>query len=157
VPLRVPSPDSTLPTAGMRRNEAATILGVDVAASEAEIKANYRRLALRYHPDKVLALHTETSGHLPTLASMISPLSGLGMNGCGKWTWGKGLFEDRCSPHRPIVLPPLFAAVANRSQYFILPPLAHTESIPSAAWGAFGGKCLKVSSSPSVNRGRPSE
>ena len=36
----------------MRNNEARKILGVDRAASEADIKAAYRKLAMKHHPDR---------------------------------------------------------------------------------------------------------
>ncbi|KAK0566981.1 hypothetical protein OC861_002942 [Tilletia horrida] len=44
------------------------VLGVPEAASEDDIKKAYRRLALRYHPDKVLALNKSSSSDQPQTA-----------------------------------------------------------------------------------------
>lgn len=46
------SPPAPAPSARMTREEAASVLGVDVGASSEEVRAAHRRLIAQLHPDK---------------------------------------------------------------------------------------------------------
>lgn len=48
--------DSMLNLSGNSLEEAYRVLEVDASASDEEVRAAYRRLALKHHPDRVAAL-----------------------------------------------------------------------------------------------------
>ena len=48
--------------ASMTREAAAAFMGVSTDASDDEVKKAYRKLALRYHPDKCTDMPVEEAG-----------------------------------------------------------------------------------------------
>ena len=50
--------------------QAAAVLGVPEGADEAAVKSAYRKLALKYHPDKAKDMTQEEAGEWPTKASL---------------------------------------------------------------------------------------
>lgn len=54
--------DSMLNLKGASLDDAYKILGISPAATDDEVRATYRKLALKHHPDRVATLGEHTQG-----------------------------------------------------------------------------------------------
>jgi hypothetical protein len=70
---QTPPRSPVVPPASEARDRARKVLGVENHATESEISAAYRRLALMYHPDKVVGLAPEFQVLADTRMKEINP------------------------------------------------------------------------------------